>query len=353
MTTGRALTFAAVGCMVALISAVGAIAATRATLNARQRRVLQELERWRPVVLSWTLDGPRGREFPYRTHERPGIIRVVTQLLPKVRGADRDALVDVLRRNGVMERAHTDTRSRRSLVRLRAALLMDACAGEVDLPVLTRLLVDRDQQVRHVAARALGRIGSERAIHPLMTGMANGSLPINSVSMAVTRIGRDAISPLMVWIYSDDPRCRRVAAELLGHLGAAEAVFDVGHALRDPDQQVAAAAACSLGRLGIRSSVGPLIDRANAALADGSAAEIDVCVACLTALGLIGDRRAIPVLTSALGRAHRLSAAAAEALQGMGLRRSQTSEKNRRRDENDDAESTWAQATGDRVDLST
>jgi len=319
-TTHAAFILALVGCSVALVALVVLIVAVRTIRALLDRRRAVQTSRWRPLVIGWMNGGAEQATFPTRRRDKNSVVTIASELLPKLRGGDRDALAAVLSHHGVLTSAIQAVGSRRSVVRLRAAVLLDVLARDDD--------VDRDPQVRVVAARALGRIGSPAAIPPLMRGLQHRSLPSNTVSMAIVRIGPQAITPLLGWLYSNDARCRCTAVELLGFLGATEAAFDLVNALDDEDLTVATAAARTLGRLGRPIAVDALRAKLEH---EYETDELDVgfCIACVTSLGQIGDRRAIPLLSESLARSHRLSAAAATALEMMGPRRSLRSQQAR------------------------
>lgn len=333
MTIRQTFAIALWCCASGLVLASALTVAMRTERSRHRRRCERAITRWRPVLLSWT-DGRKATiDIPTRRRDRHDLIEVSIHLLPKLRGADRDHVVGALHRIGIAETLARDARSRRSLLRLRAAIAMDACASPADVATLIELLRDRNRQIRHVAARALGRIGDPAATRSLMRGMIDRTIATNTASMAIVRIGSGAIPALRAWLGHEDVRCRRTAAELLGHLGADDAESELVSCLDDTDPSVRLAAASALGRLGLPSSVEHIMSQLRSELAaptfvgrEGRLAE-SVCVTQAEALGLIGDRRAIPVLESALARSTRISTAAAGALQQMGARRSSTSKR--------------------------
>ncbi len=335
MTVRQAFVLALWGCAAGLLLAVALTVAARAQRGRHRRHRERAVARWRPVLLSWTDDRIEATDIPAGGRDRHDLIEVAVHLLPKLRGADRDHVVGALHLVGMADTLARDARSRRSLLRLRAAIAMDACASPADVGALIVLLRDGDRQIRHVAARALGRIGDPRAVRPLMRGMTDRTLATHAVSMAIVRIGGGAVPALQAWLDHEDVRCRRTAAELLGHLGEDDAEAGLLSCLRDAEPSVRIAAAGALGRFGSPSSIGPILSQLHSELGtptfagrEGRLCE-SVCVALLEALGLIGDRRAIPDLEAVFARSTRISAAAAEALVHMGARRPTTSTRGR------------------------
>lgn len=217
-------------------------------------------------------------------------------LLPKLRGADRDALVAALDNRGVLERARRRTSRPGAVGRARAAQLLGDSGDERALPGLARLLEDRDPDVRTVAARALGKLGPA-AVEPLLAAIdAPRPVPAGIVTMALVHAGAGGADDLAQGLDSSrSARVRAVAAELLGQLGVLSATGRLAQTLADdPDPATRRAAARSLGRLGLPEGITPLL----AALreAEPSALRIDAA----RALGRIGGASAVASLRELL-----------------------------------------------------
>ena len=328
MTLRTTISVASIVCAAALVAVVFAVIAGRLLREAWQRREARERVVLQPTVLGWMDTEPALVVLPADRRKRLSLVKIAGELAPKLRGADREAILSVLVHHGVAEVAQRDATSRRAVTRLRAAATLDVLARAESSQTLIAMLDDRDRQIRITAARALGRIGQAPAVSPLMDGLAMGRLPANTVSMAIVRIGPAAAPSLLNQLRSPNPHVRAVATQLLGNLEASDALFDLIDLLDDPNVQVAAAAAESLGRLRLSSAVEPLLTRLGTEYASG-VPNIDFCIVAVHALGLIGSRRAIPILTDSLNRSHRLSTVAAAALESMGTRRSITSERAR------------------------
>ncbi|MDH3299380.1 MAG: HEAT repeat domain-containing protein [Acidimicrobiia bacterium] len=167
-------------------------------------------------------------------------------LISKLRGADRQRLVLLLDRRGALDRARRRLSSRRPSVRARAVQLLGSTGAPGALPDLVSLLRDRNRTVREVATRSVGRLGDPSATCFLLALLATPerSVPEHLVRMALFRLGRPAIPNLIRELghYSSD--VRRCAADVLGHLGAAEAVEPLTKlALLDDDVAMEALAA--------------------------------------------------------------------------------------------------------------
>jgi HEAT repeat protein len=94
------------------------------------------------------------------------------------------------------------------------------------LPDLTRLLHDRDPDVRAAAARALGKLGRPEAVPHLLGALERKrSVPVGVVSMALLHLGPPCAPALRHGLARENSRhVRALAAELLGWLGAIGAV---------------------------------------------------------------------------------------------------------------------------------
>jgi len=316
MSVRAAFAAALVACLIALVM-LGLLIVTAQVAHRRRRRArAARTERWRALVLAWMSGGDSGA-VPLNGPERRAVVEIAGDLLSKVRGSDREALADILVAHGVDDAARRGVNSRWSTVRLRSVVMLDLLARAADVEVLIAALRDRDRQVRDVAVRALGRIGSPLAIDALLRRRRSRPLAAHTVALAIHRIGPPAIAPLTSRVSSGDPRTRRVAAELLGLLRAGEAELELIGMLDDDDPAAMAAAATALGRLGRPTAVELLMRRLER-LMSGRDPDIDRCVALVGALGQIGDRRALALLLEASARPGRISAAATTALGSLG-----------------------------------
>ena len=122
------------------------------------------------------------------------------------------------------------------------------------VPGLTRLLGDRDLDLRLVAAATLERYGPEaRAAVPMLTrSVGRGDAEIRVAALrAIEGIGKDAapaIPAITEALFQPNPRVRQTAAEVLGRFGAVaqSSVGALRRALDDPDADVRRAASEAL-----------------------------------------------------------------------------------------------------------
>ena len=249
----------------------------------------------------------------------PGIWRAVeptaVALLGKVRGEAYAALVSVLERRGMADRALRDLHRWGAVRRARAAeVLGNLRRGDAVRP-LRRLLTDPDPDVRTVAVRALGRIGHPDSATPLLETLVGARpVPPQFVAQALMGLGPPAQPFVEAGLGHAEELVRATAAEVLGLVGAIGATARLVRALReDASLEVRLRAARALGKLGTRNALPPLLDAVDPA---NPAALRAVAV---RALGEIGAPSAVPVLTGLLADAkHAVAHRAAYGLLRLG-----------------------------------
>ena len=141
---------------------------------------------------------------------------------------------------------------------MAAKTLGDYGAGRGALPLEDALLDDRSEQVRLVAARALGRVGTDGACPALISSCKEGGVPPAVAAQALLDIGGDAVPWLASATKHPDPEVRAVACRVLGLNGVAGDA-DAMHALHDaavtdPEPMVRALACCAVGAVGNHDS---------------------------------------------------------------------------------------------------
>jgi len=155
---------------------------------------------------------------------------------------------------------------------------------------------DEDEDVRGAALRALGRIRDPAAIPELLEalGTPEAALP-QRIAEILVRFGEDVVVPLCGEIRNPDSEVRRMwAAEILGWLGNREAAIPLIEALGDVQPEVRAKAAGALGKL----SEARAIDRLLEMLLSDPIPFVRTRVA--QALGAIGHPRVVDHLVQVL-----------------------------------------------------
>jgi HEAT repeat protein len=219
-------------------------------------------------------------------------------------------------------------------VREAASNALASMGAQVVEPLCAKLW-DGAPEVRCAAADTLGRIGDLRALDPLMARLEDDDISVReTVAEAVAKIcaaaspqalthvqravktvaagdfsmgaagGASAISLLIMKIWEPDETVRTAAADALVKIGA-PAVEQLIKALNvaepemtelgvfDPDYILRATAARTLGRIGDKRAVEPLVARL-------TEPRVGVRIAAINALAKLGDARAVEPLCSVL-----------------------------------------------------
>ncbi|MDO9325408.1 MAG: HEAT repeat domain-containing protein [Methanoregula sp.] len=182
-----------------------------------------------------------------------------------------------------------------------------------DVAGLSRLLEHKDPQVQYEAAEALGNLGDERAVGPLITALKRDEFSGVrwKAAEALSKIGNPAVESLIAALQYPDDDVRWKAAIALGEIGNPDAVAPLISLLSDDDRFVRSRAAYALSMIG-ESSVPPLI----AAL---KASEPGVRWGAVLALGKTKNPLAVESLILCLTDEHAMvRAEAASALAAIG-----------------------------------
>jgi HEAT repeat protein len=162
-------------------------------------------------------------------------------------------------------------------------------------PLLARLLDKREHSVAVTAAESLGQLGDPRAFKPLLEKLGDRRERVAAAAANALGLLKDSrgLDPLLEKLGDSRELVAAAAANALGLLKDSRALDPLLACLRDKSAIVAEAAAKALGVLGDSRAVGPLIEK----LADPSES---VAAAVAEALGSVGDRRAIGPLRQCL-----------------------------------------------------
>ncbi len=195
-----------------------------------------------------------------------------------------------------------------------AAQWLGAARDVGAVPALIYALGNRHRGCQEAVMDALVQIGGRETVEGLLPLLADRNpLLCSAAGEILERIGRPAVLPVRGLLRHGDPRVRSTAANLLGKLGASEAVPDLMELREDGNINVRCTVFRVLGELGDRSVCAGIRDY----LGDP---EAWVRFAAMHALADLQDREAIPFFLEALQTADDMSAwAAVDALGRLGV----------------------------------
>ncbi len=222
---------------------------------------------------------------------------LIVERMALLRGAGREYLMKLADDLGLVGLYLGALHSRRRWKRARAAENLGFFGGPRVVGPIAELLIDEDETVRAVAARALARIGTNEAVRSLAHTLDSPSeITRLRVAENLERIGHPAVGPLkesLTDIASLGTRKLNgpvMAAQVLGNLRAAEARGVLKHAARNAaETDVRAQATLALGKIGDPEDVPAL-------LACSRDEAWPVRAQAANALGMIGEVSSVPRL---------------------------------------------------------
>lgn len=153
-----------------------------------------------------------------------------------------------------------------SLVRYRAAEALGNLEEKISVDFLIDTLDDDDGAVRKMAAYALGEIGDKKATNPLIKSIENENRDYMEICIfALGEIGGKKAIEYLIWVleWDEEHEIRCMAADALAKVGSYRAVPALIAALKDENNIVRYSAADALGELGDERAVNPLINALN------------------------------------------------------------------------------------------
>lgn len=284
-----------------------ALVARRMSLTRAERRRTELEARLRPLALA-LVDGDEAEERGLDAEERALLAESIGRLSRSVSGDARERIGEYFAGTEAYTAEIRGLRDHRAWRRATAAYRLGDMACPEAAPAILRRLEDRDPDVRAAAARSLGRLAVPEAAEPLVRTLVTGTVPRAIAFRALLDIGPETLPVLREVVRDPDQDLRAAAIELLGWLGNASDDAVLIEAVGDPAAEVRARAAGALGRL------------ASADGADVLTRALDdriyfVRLHAARALGQVGEHAAIPRLVRQ-AREDRFEAAraAAEAL---------------------------------------
>ncbi len=170
--------------------------------------------------------------------------------------------------------------------------LFEQCHLPETVPYLSQALFDNREDVRRVAAEALGQVGNVESVAQLIKGMHDSRQHVRrSTAYAIGHIGD--ISALIQVLYDEQSQIRQAAAEALVKVGKNRAIPELARALDDERDYVHHSAIDALKQIGTAETVPHLIK----ALENSDSIVRQIAA---EALGQIGEPEAIPALVNVL-----------------------------------------------------
>lgn len=218
---------------------------------------------------------------------------VLLEYLRMISGADRQQLVDVARKMGMVAEYSNELRSGNRNERVRAAEALAEIADPLTVTDLVFALGDDVPEVRVQAAAALAHIGDSRAVKSLLVALdQQDEGGAQRLADALYGFGPAAVEASAHYL-TGPGKYRPLVARTLGLIGDVRAEDALLQALDSTDQGLRIRAAAALGRAGTPRSVPYLLDL----LSDG---QWEVRAQAATAVGRRMDQRAVPWLKRAL-----------------------------------------------------
>jgi HEAT repeat protein len=244
--------------------------------------------------------------------ERPVAAVFITEVMREATPSQAEKLRSALERAGIVALGERGTRRFSPWRRALACELLGKIGVRSSVPALLERLGDRRPEVRMAAVRALGDIGSAKAVPVLGAAFLERSwAPTAVVSDALRRIGGEAASVFERGVGSPNPTVRVSSCFGLAALAseAADAPRTLAQALvSDSDARVRSASAGALGIVGGEDAPATLVG------ATGDA-EVHVRRAAVKALGSFDDPATVETLAGCIEDDDRETAIrAAEAL---------------------------------------
>jgi hypothetical protein len=248
------------------------------------------------------------------------------ELLGKVRGDARQALVEVFERRGAVDRAMRDVHGRGLVRRAHAAEILGRLGHRDAVEVISALLADRSPELQTVSVRALGRLGSPAAAPALLDVAGAGSVAAHLVVQALARLDPAADEAIMAALDDSRSGVRLLALGALGQRGVTSGEERVIELLAaDVLPAVRCQAAAVLSRIGTAAAVPVLIAATDSAeptplrvQATVTLGELAACEAAGRLLELLSDP-GYPVAHSAAQALAHLGAVGRRALEHAGV----------------------------------
>ncbi|HEY5094232.1 MAG TPA: HEAT repeat domain-containing protein [Candidatus Eremiobacteraceae bacterium] len=177
-----------------------------------------------------------------------------------IAGELRERLVKILEEAGYISAAMRGLKSRNVESRIKTCMLLGAMHSRLAVPALIEVFGDDpDAFVRIGAAEALGAIGSDVAVAPLLAALRNPTRWQQvRVAEVLSRMGMTAVPALTIAVEDKDIRIAALALDILADIGWMSDFGPAERALKHESPEVRARAAEALGRGGATDRIASL-----------------------------------------------------------------------------------------------
>jgi HEAT repeat protein len=253
---GLAITLLLISALVSALLALSVVGRRTYRIQTARRKLARE-KRVRPLLID-ILDG--NGNFVLGRRDRATLVLLAANMAGKIRGDSRKVLTNWLTEEGFARACLKKMKSPFTLTRARA---LDRFAPMADHAPrsIERMLDDKDQGVRNLAARIAG-LSAAVALAPALLRRVEGPRPIPAriISMAVLRSAPSTIFDFGDTLVDRHDRVRALAIDLAGQLSLVDARNAIEAGLRSDSAAVRAASLRSINRIGSPSSL-PALER--------------------------------------------------------------------------------------------
>jgi HEAT repeat protein len=311
------LAWVAIGMATAFVALFAAIVIGRFLSDRRRRRERLLRPTIETAIAEYlAADEPQPLRLP-PTKTIRGLMRMVAlETMAEIHGRERDRLVALLERVGIVAETAARLGSRRRRVRRAAAEALRQIGSEETVRSLSAGLDDPDLDTSLSCAAALAELSDETLVPPVLALADRAAVARpGAVAAILVTLGRSHPATIGAALAPDvSLELRRLAVAVAGELRLAEHVPLLRAALQSEDDELAARAARGLGAIGDAGEIELLMS-----LAETEDRAWFVRLAAIGALGAIGDTRAVEPLERALDSdAWLLQVKAAKALRVLG-----------------------------------
>ena len=253
---GLAITLLLISALVSALLALSVVGRRTYRIQTARRKLARE-KRVRPLLID-ILDG--NGNFVLGRRDRATLVLLAANMAGKIRGDSRKVLTNWLTEEGFARACLKKMKSPFTLTRARALDRFAPIADHAPRSI-ERMLDDKDQGVRNLAARIAG-LSAAVALAPALLRRVEGPRPIPAriISMAVLRSAPSTIFDFGDTLVDRHDRVRALAIDLAGQLSLVDARNAIEAGLRSDSAAVRAASLRSINRIGSPSSL-PALER--------------------------------------------------------------------------------------------